>query len=159
MADRKRKKSRADLPGPIGGGFPPPADPSIDSLKYSERIFRKLAHTSRDVIYAVDTDGVLRFVSEQVSLYGFTREEMTGRPFLDFMHEDDRERIMTEFSYSIETGEEFPSRFRLVNSAGDAFWFEDVGTLQTDGDGRTVGMMGVLRDITERAHSERERAE
>lgn len=130
--------------------------PAPSDLEAGIEIYRRLAASSRDVIYSATPDGTLTFVSDQASIYGFSRSEMEGHSFLEFIHSDDRERIIEEFARSMETGEEFPSRFRLVNSEGQAVWFEDLGAVQTDDDGTVTGIVGVLRDITDRQRNEEE---
>ena len=125
-------------------------------LEVETDILRRLLLTGRDVIYTADPDGVLHYVSNQVTLYGFTREQMQGHSFMEFIHPEDREHIIDDYARSMETGAEFPSRFRLVNDKGEAYWFEDLGAVQFDNSGKPVGIVGVLRDINERKQSEAE---
>ncbi len=149
MTDKTEKAGASSSPGATG----PKAQ--ADAMVPAE-IFVKLMRTSRDIIYLMSPTGVLLYASDRIEQYGFVREESLGRNFMDFVHPDDRQRMIEDFSHSIETGEEFPTWFRLVNSKGEAFWFEDFGTVQKDDTGNVTGVVGLLRDITDRKSGEEE---
>ena len=125
-----------------------------DGLRESEQKYRALAENTNDIIYSVDPNGVLTYVSPQVERYGFTPSEVVSRSFLDFVVPEDRERVRDDFQRSIATGEEFLTYFRMVDGKGVTFWLEDRGRMQRDSSGRIVGMTGVLRDITEQKRAE-----
>ncbi len=149
MTKKKVKKNSEALTGTTGLNTTGDILPGVE-------LYSKLMRTSRDIIYSMNSAGVLLSISDQVSLFGFTTAELQGHNFMDFVHPDDRPRVLEEFSLSMETGEEFPSWFRLVNSKGEAFWFEDLGAVQKDDEGRITGLVGLLRDITGRKRDEEE---
>jgi PAS domain S-box-containing protein len=73
---------------------------------------------------------------------------------MDFIHLDDQERVGRDLVRSIETGQEFPTEFRIIDSDGRVHWLEDHGKLLRDSSGSVTAMVGVLRDITNRKNAQ-----
>lgn len=124
------------------------------ALRESEAKYRTLTENVNDIVYSLDTEGRLTYVSPQAAQYGFVPEELVGRSFLAFVASEDRQRVGTEFAKAMRTGTAWPSEFRIQGKAGQAYWFEDHAKVLCDEKGRIVGMSGVLRDITERKRAQ-----
>jgi diguanylate cyclase (GGDEF)-like protein/PAS domain S-box-containing protein len=119
-----------------------------------------------DVICVVDSDGRFLFVSagcEQV--FGYTRDEMIGKPMIDLVHPDDRERTLQAASEIMEGTEKPIFENRYIHKNGttlhimwSARWSEhnqlriamarDVTRLK-----RAETMRDALHAISEAAHS------
>lgn len=127
-----------------------------EKLKKSEEKYRNLTEETKDVIYSMDTEGKLTYISPQVKNYGFQPEKMLNKDWNKFIHPEDRERVTEEFIQSMQTGSEFPSEFRVKDPKGNITWFEDIGRVKRDKDGQITGLTGVLRDITERKKAQKE---
>jgi len=125
-----------------------------DALRRSEEKFRALAEQMNDIPYRTDGDAVLNYIGPQVRRYGFRPEDLVGRSPLDIVLAEDRERVARDLKRTFSAGEEFPSEFRVPDALGRLRWFEDKGRLLRDASGRITGMVGVLRDITERRNAE-----
>jgi len=149
MAKKKEKKGSAVSPGTEGRKA---TDNTIDPAE----LYGKLMRTNGDIIYSVSPTGIMQYVSDRIKQYGFEPEEAQGCNFMDFVHPDDRQRMVEAFNNSIETGEESTSWFRLLNSDGEACWFEDYRAVQKDDEGNVTGVAGLLRDISERKSGEDE---
>jgi len=68
-----------------------------DKLRSTEEHFRVVIGQTSDAITVLDDDGTVRFANPTVRrLLGFAPGEITGRPFIDFVHPDDRATV-TEF--------------------------------------------------------------
>ena len=119
-------------------------------LQESERKYRSLIVNANDIIIDVTIDGIIKFVSPQITRYGFTPEEMVSRNFLDYIFKEDRKRVMHDIERTFSTGEEFPTEFRVEDKAGVIHWFEDYGKIQTDESENPVGLIAIMRDVTER---------
>jgi PAS domain S-box-containing protein len=78
-----------------------------------------------DLFCIASTEGYFRRVNENFSrILGYTAEELTSRPFIDFVHPDDRERT-EEVLVGLSRGEQcnqFLNRYRHVR--GHYLWFE-----------------------------------
>jgi PAS domain S-box-containing protein len=125
-----------------------------EALRESERKYRILAEGTNDVVYTADMEGTLTYVAPQVARFGRRVEDVVGRSLIEQVIPEDRERVVRDFERAMETGEEFPSEFRVLGSDGEVRWVEDCGRVQRDPQGRVVGLAGVLRDITARKHAE-----
>ncbi|HEY1022157.1 MAG TPA: PAS domain S-box protein, partial [Flavisolibacter sp.] len=66
------------------------------ALKEQELLYRTIVETSQEGIWQVDAENRTTFVNTFLqTLLGYTKEEMTGRPFLDFMTEEARPLALT----------------------------------------------------------------
>ncbi|MFA5375238.1 MAG: PAS domain S-box protein [Dehalococcoidia bacterium] len=125
-----------------------------EALKQSEEKYRTLAETTNDIVYSIDSMGKLTFIGPQVARYDLDHEKMVGRSMFDFIYTEDREKVLLDFERTAESGEEFPTEFRIVDDKGITHWIEEMGKLQRDSFGAIIGTTGVLRDITERRKAE-----
>jgi PAS domain S-box-containing protein len=116
-------------------------------------VCRTIVENSNDLPYAVDRDGVITFSGPQVQELGYAPDEVVGRPITDFVHPDDAEAVTREFRRTVETGEEFPTVFRLRGRDGRTRYVEEFGHTLRDG-GRVTGLCGALRDVTERREAQ-----
>lgn len=72
------------------------------------------------------------------------------------IHPDDVERVKQTISQSFERGLHH-IEYRVIRPDGQIRWLESRGQVIRDADGRSVGMRGVLMDVTERKDAEEER--
>nr|MBN2278725.1 PAS domain S-box protein [candidate division Zixibacteria bacterium] len=125
-----------------------------EALKQSQEKYRTIVSNTLDLIFSCDSKGIITFVSPQVAGYGYTPEEVIGHKMSDFIHPNDIERVMHDFSEMIKTGQEFPSEFRLVNKYGNLHYVEERARIVREGD-RIIQITGVVRDIGERKIAEK----
>jgi len=125
-----------------------------EALRQSEEKYKNLAEGIKDIAYSSDVEGNILYIGPQVSRYGLTQANMVGRGFVNFIHPDDREKLIADFTETMTTGREMRTEFRILDEKGNAHWFEEVGKLEKDKTGAIIKITGVLRDITERKQSE-----
>jgi len=129
------------------------------ALKRSEEKYRTLTENMKDVVFSIDNKGVITYISPQMVRFGFKPEEIISKRFSNFIIPEDREKSLLDFQKTIETGEEFPTEFRMKNKENKVFWFEESGKVIRDESGNISGIRGVLRDITERKRVEESQKE
>jgi len=129
---------------------------SEEALLENEKKFRELVEGTNDVIVSVDKSGMITYASPQLKAYGYQPEDVISRSYMDFILEEDRERVIAEFQETITTGREFPTVLRLKEPNGAIHWLEEKGHVIRDMYGNISGLMGVLRDITDRKKAEME---
>ncbi|MDD5251308.1 MAG: PAS domain S-box protein [Patescibacteria group bacterium] len=128
------------------------------ALMESEARYRAIVEGSSDVVNVVDGTGRITFLSPQASRFGYGPGDI-GRNILEVIHPDDRERVAAELQMTLTTGEQHPMQMRIVSPQGKIFWVEEIGRVQRDEQGRPVGVISLVRDITERHEAEKALAE
>lgn len=116
--------------------------------EHSERRFRELVNTIREVIFELDADGRLTFLNPAWrSALGFDVADSLGRPLLEFIDDDDRERAREAFASAMKA-QAVPLEVRIVTAAGQVRDFEIVaGPINGSG---PACLAGVLNDVTTR---------
>ena len=120
-----------------------------EALLESESRYRTVVENAGEGI-AIVQDGHLRYINPHLAeIMGYSEKEYMSRPFIEFVHPDDREWAMGIHMKRF-TGEEVPHayEFRAVNKQGNTIWMENNGILIEWG-GRPASL-NFLRDITDR---------
>lgn len=84
---------------------------------------------------------------------GFTIEELMSRPFIEFVHPDDRERTLNQNRSVRDGGQALAFENRYLCKDGSFRWF--LWNAAPDPDGSVI--YSVARDITQRKQAEEER--
>jgi PAS domain S-box-containing protein len=85
-----------------------------------------------------------------------------GGSFEDYqsdIHPEDRERVLSTISDSIDKGEPHRLVYRIVRPDGEIRWLEASGKLVLDANNQPASLVGVCGDITERKELERQRTQ
>ncbi len=138
----------------------PPADKSrlLLALDESERSYRLLAENATDVIWTVDTDLNITYISPSVTrVLGYRPEELMGKPFQEIFPRESLEtiaRLQAEdrAAESRQTGS-ISGRtldIELLPRDGLPIWVEAVTAPIRDQAGRVSGFQGACREVTER---------
>ncbi|AEN07558.1 multi-sensor signal transduction histidine kinase (plasmid) [halophilic archaeon DL31] len=117
----------------------------------NERRFRALIENSTDIISILDEHGRITYQSPSAErVFGLPDDEVLGEPAFDFVHPDDRERVMDEFFNALEHGDRIPTvEYRLERADGSWRRIESTGMNRVD-DPAIEGFIVNSRDITER---------
>ncbi|GMQ91881.1 MAG: hypothetical protein BMS9Abin11_1196 [Gammaproteobacteria bacterium] len=117
-------------------------------LEFSENKLRTLINGMHEILFELDTEGTICFLNPVWKrLTGVSVENTLGRPFREFLTEQD---IIKLFS------EKFLSQLSVKNREicistdnGDPIWVTLEASAQYDADGNFTGVIGTLGDITE----------
>lgn len=125
----------------------------LDARKRAEGERDRFFALSLDLLCIANADGYFTCVSPSFSrTLGWSDEELLGRPFLDFVHPDDRAATLREVERLLVAGEpvlQFENRYRHKDGSWRTLSWKSVP--QPDG---TV--YGTARDVTERRRQEDE---
>ncbi|MBD3311990.1 PAS domain S-box protein, partial [archaeon] len=121
--------------------------------KRTENKYQMLTESTNDIIYSMTPEGVVDYISPQVRVYGYKPDYFIGKKFFEIVAPEDREKVMKDAKKTLETGEEFPTEFRIKDSEGDVVWLEEKGRVVYE-DGKPVKIIGVIRDVTEQKNYE-----
>ena len=128
---------------------------STKALQESEERYRLLIETAQEGILVAQGDK-MKFVNPMMlELTGYTEEELTSRPFLEFVHPDDRELVRNNYLKQLE-GDAVESRyhFRILKKDKSIKWFEINGDKIVWEDQSAI--LVFVTDITARKQAEEE---
>jgi PAS domain S-box-containing protein len=122
-------------------------------LRQSRQIFQDMVENANDVLFSLDREGVLTYVSPASEhMLGYSPSEVLGRSVWTFIHPEDIPQLQRSLQQTME-GRLSPSEFRLWTKSGDIRWVRTSSRPITDGD-VVLGIRGVLVDITDRKRTE-----
>ena len=124
------------------------------ALRESEEKYRLLIENQTDLVVKVDIEGKFQFVSPSYcEMFGQVNEELLGKKFMPFVHEDDRDstaKAMEAINHPPHTAY---IEQRAMTKDGWK-WLSWMDTAVLDENKNVVAIIGVGRDITERKQAE-----
>jgi PAS domain S-box-containing protein len=121
---------------------------SVSAEKY-----RSLVENIRDVIYELDSQGVVLYISPAVrDMLGFASDEIVGKSFIELANKDDQSSMEEWFS-ELSRGGEYSSEYRVCDKSGELKWAR-TNTRPVMEDGQFKGVRGILIDVTAQRRSE-----
>jgi PAS domain S-box-containing protein len=127
---------------------------SEKAIKKSAEKYRMLIENAGQVVLVVQ-DGRFAFVNNRVlNLLGYTPEELTGKPFVDYLHPEDKAKVAERHVKRLQ-GEDVPPlySFRVIDKEGEIKWLE-ISAVQIEWEEKPA-TLNFLTDITERKEAEK----
>ncbi|HET7318652.1 MAG TPA: PAS domain S-box protein, partial [Nitrospirota bacterium] len=123
------------------------------SLRKSEEKYRRVVEYANEGIL-ITQDNYFQYVNPKaVKIWGHSREELTSRPFTDFIHPDDREMVMERHLKRIKGDSVSPYYFcRILDGEGNTKWLE-INSVLITWMGRPA-TLAFFNNITERKMAE-----
>jgi PAS domain S-box-containing protein len=130
-----------------------------EALRESEMRFRELSACSPVGVFRTDAEGNTLYTNERLrEITGLSEEENMGTGWASVVHPEDREAAMLRRSIAIAAGKEYFLEFRLKTQQRGITWVRVHSRPVFSSDGRHIGQVGTVEDITEhKAAEERER--
>ena len=127
-----------------------------EALIASERNYRTVVENVNEVIFQTDASGLWVFLNKSwEEITGFSVGESLGKPFLDYVHPDDRERNNNLFMPLINREKSYCKHVvRYLTKDGNFRWIEVFARLGLNEKDEITGTFGTLQDITVRRSSE-----
>jgi PAS domain S-box-containing protein len=128
-----------------------------EGRRRSEEQLSAVAETAIDAIISTDSSGMIGYVNRSAEqVFGYSREEMMGRPLTLLMPDRFRTAHERGFARFLASGEShvIGKRVELAGRRKDGGEFPLEIALSTWSDGSDVFFTGVLRDVTERRKAE-----
>ncbi|NTV59740.1 MAG: PAS domain S-box protein [Chlorobiaceae bacterium] len=130
------------------------------ALLESERKFRSITEQMSEVVFVIDSAGMVTYVSEAVEkMFGYrNKEEVSGLPFTEFIAEQEITRAMEIFRTTLENeSADRVLEIQLKRKNGSHFFGEV--HIRNYRDSKLPGVIGLIRDVTERRNNENKRRE
>lgn len=119
------------------------------ALKLSEQRFKALVQDGSDLICILDTNGNYKYVSPTSgTILGIPPEDLVTRNTFDFIHEDDRQRVMTQFTLLLSKKRIQVSPYRFKTSDNTYRWLETIVTNMTN-DPSINGIVANSKDVSQ----------
>ncbi len=133
-----------------------------ETLRISEEKYRMLVENMNDVIFSLDIQGTVTYVSPAIERFLlYSPADVVGLSFSHFIHPDDLPELQASFERTLR-GKLEPSEFRLFAKDGTLFHVRSSSRALYEA-GKLAGITGIVVDITEarlatealqRAHAE-----
>ncbi|ALO14044.1 Autoinducer 2 sensor kinase/phosphatase LuxQ [Salinivirga cyanobacteriivorans] len=126
------------------------AEISEEKLRKKNELLEKVLDSSFDLIALSDLKGYFTLVGKSYEILGYSNNYLIGKNILDFVHPDETDTISKKFTRFLQTGENRKVEYRHKCSNGDYLWFESIGSVLKDEEGKPEQLLFNSRDITER---------
>lgn len=132
---------------------------ATESLREAEQRFRTLVEAIPAVVYLdlLDEESTNVYTSPQAeAMFGYPMSEWDADPrkWIDLLHPDDRDRVLTEQAAQVPEPDRFVSEYRMIAKDGRVVWVHDEAVPLADEDGRPAFWQGVWFDVTSREEAE-----
>jgi PAS domain S-box-containing protein len=130
-------------------------EPAQEALRKSEERYRELFENANDIIYTIDLDGNLTSLNKAGErLTGYRFEELANRPIADLVKPEHVD-VMREMLERKLSGEALTTYEIEITARDGSTLTLEVGSRLIYKDGRSAGVQGIARDVTERKRVER----
>jgi PAS domain S-box-containing protein len=124
-------------------------------LEKSEQNYRELVESINDVIFILDKDGIVTYISPVIGhISDYKQDELLGKNFTRFVHPDDVDELKANMKRTL-AGDLEPSEFRIYDKNGDIKYVR-TSSRPFVSKGEIMGLRGVMVDITQYKYAEEE---
>ena len=123
-------------------------------LRAERQFIEQALNTLGDLFYVLNMDGTLRRWNDRVpELTGYADNDLAEIQATELFTEDDRETIADAIQMAV-SGETVTVEADLLTADGERVPYEFTGAQLTDADGKTTGLVGIGRSLTENKNRE-----
>ena len=125
-----------------------------DTLEKSEAGFKTILRNLHYGVFTFDIEGRFTFVNDVViQRSGYPRKWYAGKTLFDVVRPHERASIEEHFKATVRGEQVPPYEFSYLRAANDVAWVH-ISTTPIREEGRIVGVLGVLLDVTRLMRSE-----
>ena len=124
-----------------------------EDLRESEARYRQVVENANEAIVVIQ-DRKIKFLNPRaIKMVDYSQEELNSKPFTEFIHPDDRERVVERYVRRLN-GERLSDiyQFRIADKDGSDRWLE-ANAILIDWESK-LATLNFLTDITERKRTE-----
>jgi len=124
---------------------------STEELLKSEKRYQILAEVSPVGIFHTDAKGYTTYVNPRwTQISGFSAEKALGYGWLDAVHMDDKQELISGWEEATDNRNRSLSEYRFVRPDGTVVWVLGQAFPQRNSNNEIIGYVGTTTDITER---------
>ena len=129
---------------------------ALEALRRSEQEYRRIVETAREGVWVHDLEGRTTFVNSRMAeMLGYSVGELEAHPLIDFVDPELRPRFHAYLERRRQgIGETHDFQFRCRD--GTPLWAIVSATPLKDDEGRVIGVLKMITDITDRRWAEQE---
>ena len=128
-----------------------------NALSESSVRYKKLTQISPIGIFQTDGNGLTTFVNPAwCEITGLTFGDALGFNWLNAVHPDDKERLFEGWQKAKKLNKTSLSDYRFVRPDRSVAWVMGQAVPETNAEGKAIGYIGTITDITERKIAEKE---
>lgn len=123
-------------------------------MRQSDETYRLIVETAEEGVWLIDAVGRTTYANRKMAeLLGYTAEEMTGRTMFEFMDAEQEANARQNLGRR-ERGVSEQHDFQFRHRSGRRVWTTLATSPVRDAEGRFVGALALVNDISERRRSE-----
>lgn len=130
----------------------------LDDIRGTKERLQKIISSSSDIVWEMGLDTKMTFVSEQIEkITGYTQAEAVGQSVMDYLSEEERQKMMIHFSGIVQNKESIVDyEYCIRHKNGQDIYILTNAFPNFDKEGNLIGYIGVDKDITARKKAEQE---
>lgn len=125
-------------------------------LRNSETRYRTLIQNSPAGIYQADVNGNVLYSNDRLcSITGLDFDLMNGAGWINAIHPDDQKEVVQRWQDFVKNGGRWTAEYRQLNQkTNQVCWVYDEAVELLDGEGKRIGFIGSVVDLTEQKIAE-----
>ena len=129
---------------------------ALDKITQSERRFQSLSENSPVGIYRTNAKGDTTYVNPKwCQMSGFSFDDALGQGWIQAVHPDDREELIESWEKATSRQKNSIAEYRFLRKDGKIVWIYGEAITEYSHDGKILGYIGTLTDITQRRLAEK----
>ncbi|WP_242057178.1 ATP-binding protein [Planktothrix sp. FACHB-1355] len=129
-------------------------------MQQSEAEFRSLSENSPVGIFRMDAEGRCTYTNPRCqAICGYTFDEALGEGWLQFVHPEDREWLMQDWSQTLSSQQQFSAEVRYIHKDGTIHFAQMRTSPLSRTSSQLIGHVGTVEDVTERRAIEQMKSE
>ncbi|MBD2347153.1 ATP-binding protein [Anabaena subtropica] len=125
------------------------------TIQESDRYYANIAEMAPVGIFHTDIMGNCLYVNQRwCEISGLSLKQSLGQGWRVAIHPDDLKLIEAQAQHFLLNRESLKTEFRLQNHQGKITWVLSEAVVENDDDGRVVGYIGTIVDISQRKQTE-----